>query len=66
MALLDDLKRSATVVGGTDGLAIVISRANLADFCKKEPALGNKILWKLLSTLGGRLRNTNMMVTKTP
>ena len=28
-----------------------------------EPALGNLLLWKLVATLGQRLRNTNQQLT---
>jgi hypothetical protein len=32
------------------------------EFCRREPELGNQILWKLLRTLARRLRETNALV----
>ncbi|MEL6344338.1 MAG: Stp1/IreP family PP2C-type Ser/Thr phosphatase [Myxococcota bacterium] len=57
--LEDNTPRSATVRGGAYGSALVIRRAQLREFSKREPELGNHILWRLLATLGERLRMMN-------
>jgi serine/threonine protein phosphatase PrpC len=59
LALVDSLPRSADVVANTDGHLLAIERSALQDFCRVEPALGNLLLWKLVTTLGYRLRATN-------
>lgn len=59
LGLLEDQQRSASVTGASYGSAIVIRRAQLQEFCQREPALGNQILWRLMHTLGGRLREAN-------
>jgi PPM family protein phosphatase len=59
IALADQLPRSATVTGSTYGSLITIRQENLVDFCRREPDTGNLLLWKLLRTLGSRLRDTN-------
>ena len=59
LGLLEDQQRSASVTGSEFGSAIVIQRAQLQEFCQREPALGNQILWRLLNTLGSRLRASN-------
>jgi len=63
LGLLEDQTRSATVLGTTHGSALVIDRAALHDFSSREPALGNALLWRLLHTLGDRLRVTNALAT---
>jgi PPM family protein phosphatase len=64
LGLLEEQTRSATVTGTTQGSAIVIERRLLQDFCAREPALGNELLWRLLSTLGERLRDTNTQLAR--
>lgn len=63
MSLVDQLPRSATVTGISFGSAIVIRREHLQEFCRREPELGNQIIWKLLATLGSRLREANVRAT---
>ncbi len=64
LGLLEEADRSATVIGASYGSAIVIRRAQLADFCQRDPDLGNQILWKLLATLGARLKHANAMAAR--
>lgn len=64
LGLLEANHRSATVTGASFGSAIVILRKELQDFCQREPALGNEMLWRLLATLGGRLREANALATR--
>jgi cAMP-binding proteins - catabolite gene activator and regulatory subunit of cAMP-dependent protein kinases len=64
LGLLEDQQRSASVTGASYGSAIVIRRAQLQEFCQREPALGNQILWRLMHTLGGRLREANSRAAK--
>jgi CRP-like cAMP-binding protein len=59
LGLLESQPRSASVTGQTYGSAIVIDRKELQEFCQREPALGNEMLWRLLATLGARLRESN-------
>jgi len=59
LGLLEDHRRTATVVGATYGSAIVISRGDLQDFCTREPTLGNQMMWRMLATLGTRLGESN-------
>ncbi|MBN1335826.1 MAG: protein phosphatase 2C domain-containing protein [Deltaproteobacteria bacterium] len=63
IALADGLPRSATVTGLTFGSLIIIHQANLVEFTRREPELGNEILWRLLQALAGRLRETNARLT---
>jgi serine/threonine protein phosphatase PrpC len=63
LGLMEDQTRTATVSGTTHGLALVIDRSDLREFCSREPALGNALLWRLLQTLGQRLRVTNDLAT---
>ena len=59
LALVDSLPRSADIIATTDGHLLAIERSALGEFCRAEPALGNLLLWKLVTTLGQRLRATN-------
>ena len=63
LGLLEARTRTATVSGLHAGSAIVIERAELLEFCRRDPALGNSLLWRLLSTLGDRLHSTNRRLT---
>jgi serine/threonine protein phosphatase PrpC len=65
LALVDELPRSASVVARDDVTLLTISRSDLREFCMLEPALGNQILWKLATTLGQRLRETNRLLAGT-
>ncbi len=62
VALADQQPRSATVSGQTFGSLITIGQEQVLEFCRREPELGNQILWKLLRTLAQRLRETNALV----
>lgn len=64
LALVDELPRSADIVAKNEVRLLGIERAALREFCMLEPALGNQILWKLTTTLGDRLRQTNRMLEK--
>lgn len=64
LGLLEEVDRSATVKGHSYGSAIVIRRNQLKDFCQRDPELGNQILWKLLATLGARLRDANALAAR--
>jgi len=59
LGLLEAGVRSATVRGAAYGSAIVIRRGQLLEFSRREPELGNQILWRLLAALGDRLRTMN-------
>ena len=59
LGLLEDHQRTATVTGASYGSVIVIRRDELHEFCQREPALGNQMLWRMLRTLGARLSESN-------
>lgn len=63
IALADQKPRSATVKGKSFGSLITIHQDHLMEFCRREPELGNQILWKLLRTVGQRLRETNRLLS---
>ena len=62
LALLDTQPRSADIVASGFGHLLCIDRDALREYCMLEPALGNLVLWKLVATLGVRLRNTNQQL----
>ena len=64
LALVDREPRSATIVAKGFGHLLSIERDALREFCVLEPGLGNLLLWKLVSTLGARLRSTNQQLVK--
>ncbi|MFT4975410.1 MAG: serine/threonine protein phosphatase PrpC [Myxococcota bacterium] len=64
LGLLKESTRSATVRGAAYGSAIVIRRAQLLDFTKRDTDLGNQLLWRLLAALGDRLRAMNTRVSQ--
>lgn len=63
LALVDTEPRSADIVARGFGHLLAIDRDALRDYCMMEPGLGNLLLWKLVATLGQRLRNTNQQLT---
>jgi serine/threonine protein phosphatase PrpC len=63
LALIDADPRSATVVAKGFGHLLSIERDVLREYCLMEPALGNLVLWKLVATLGRRLRQTNAQLS---
>ncbi len=62
LGLIESQVRTATVTAASFGSAIVVRRPALLEFCQREPALGNELLWKLISTLGQRLQQANQMI----
>lgn len=64
LSLVDDEPRSASVSGVSFGTAISVSAEQLRDFCKREPELGNELLWKMMGALGQRLRRTNVRIAE--
>jgi serine/threonine protein phosphatase PrpC len=63
LALSDEQPRSASVAAVTFGSAISVSAEQLREFCRREPELGNEVLWKMMRVLGLRLRQTNARIT---
>ena len=63
LALIDTDPRSATVVARGFGHLLTIERDALREYCMMEPALGNLVLWKLIATLGQRLRRMNTQLS---
>ncbi len=59
LALVDDTRRSATVVARKPGHLIAIERDALRSWCAMEPSVGNRILWRLLAKLAFRLHDAN-------
>ncbi|MFT7522083.1 MAG: serine/threonine protein phosphatase PrpC [Kiritimatiellia bacterium] len=66
LTLADQLPRSADIIARGPCRLLCIERSALHDFCMLEPVLGNQIMWKLVVTLGTRLRQTNKMLGNTP
>lgn len=63
LAMADEQPRSASVAGVSFGSAISVSAEQLREFCRREPELGNELLWKMMRVIGHRLRQTNTLVT---
>lgn len=66
VALLDAEPRSATVTSTEPGSVIVIRRDALAEFTKRDPALGGQVYTRLATTLAQRLRQENERQSKGP
>ncbi len=64
LSLADARPRSATVVADGFCSLIAVHREHLEEFCRREPELGNQLLWKLLRTVGCRLRDANAQVAR--
>ncbi len=64
LALVDNQPRSASIVARSKSHLLAIERDALREFCMMEPALGNMMLWKLLTTLSERLRATNARLSE--
>jgi len=60
MSLLDDQPRSATIIAGTDTIAMAIDKGNFQNFICRQPSLAYKIM-KGLST---RVRHLNEELAK--
>jgi CRP-like cAMP-binding protein len=63
LALVDSEPRSADIIALEASQLLAIDRDTLQDYCVMEPALGNLMLWKLVATLGMRLRATNQVLS---
>ena len=63
LSLVSNEPRSADIVAKGPGLLLSVQRQALREYCMVEPALGNAITWKLVATLGQRLRTTNKLLT---
>lgn len=59
LSLIDETPRSATIISRTQAHLLTIDRASLRAYCALEPGVGNRILWRLVSTLSQRLRAAN-------
>jgi serine/threonine protein phosphatase PrpC len=62
LALVDNEPRSADIVAKGFGHLLCVERDAFREFCMMEPALGNVMLWKLIASLGRRLRTTNQQL----
>ncbi len=59
MALIDNDKRSATVMATRDSLALVIKKQAFLDFGDSDPHIGLPITRAIAKIIGTRLRKTN-------
>jgi CRP-like cAMP-binding protein len=59
LSLLDDAPRSASAIARTECRLLCIFRPDLMDLINRLPRLGVKILLRLATTTGERLRKTN-------
>lgn len=64
LALVDNQPRSASIVARGFGHLLAIERDVLREYCMLEPALGNLMLWKLITTLSERLRRTTLQLSQ--
>ena len=64
LALVDNQPRSASIVARGFGHLLAIERDVLREYCMMEPALGNMMLWKLITTLSERLRRTTLQLSQ--
>jgi hypothetical protein len=64
LGLIEAQLRTASVTGADFGSAVVVRRSALLDFCQREPALGNQLLWRLIATLGARLQKANELAAR--
>lgn len=64
LSLIEGEPRSADVVAKGFGHLLCVEREAFREYCVMEPALGNMLLWKLISTLGKRLRASNEKLAK--
>jgi len=59
MALIDDDKRSATVLSSEDSVFIVMEKDDFEKLGNKKPEIGLPVTRVILKTLASRLRKTN-------
>ncbi|HAK44567.1 MAG TPA: cyclic nucleotide-binding domain-containing protein [Spirochaeta sp.] len=59
MALIDDDKRSATVMATEDSMALVIGKKDFLNLGDSDPHIGLPITRAIAKIIGGRLRKTN-------
>jgi serine/threonine protein phosphatase PrpC len=64
LSLIDGEPRSADVIAKGFGHLLCVEREAFREFCVMEPTLGNMMLWKLVATLGQRLRVSNERIIK--
>jgi CRP/FNR family cyclic AMP-dependent transcriptional regulator len=65
LALLDDSQRTATAIARTYCKLLCLFQPDLFDLIDRNKRLGIKILFRLASTIGERLRKTNENLTET-
>jgi CRP/FNR family cyclic AMP-dependent transcriptional regulator len=63
MALIDDAPRSADAIADGKATLSVISRQDFEDLLNRNKDLAYELLWGLVRTLSGRLRETNAKMT---
>jgi len=65
LALLDDSPRTATAVALTNCKMLCLFQPDLLDLIDRNRRLGIKILFRLASTIGQRLKKTNEYLSET-
>jgi serine/threonine protein phosphatase PrpC len=63
MSLVDDAPRSASASCVQEGRVLRISRDDFEEILRAEPALGVKLLRRIVSEMANRLRNTNAQLS---
>jgi CRP/FNR family transcriptional regulator, cyclic AMP receptor protein len=63
MALIDDAPRSADAIADERATLSVIARQDFVDLLNRNKDLAYELLWGLVRTLSGRLRETNAKMT---
>jgi len=59
LALIDNDKRSATVVAESDCVFFCLTRKDFVDFCEKNPYMGYKITMRIARKISASLRKMN-------
>jgi PPM family protein phosphatase len=64
ISLVDSSPRTADIVAKGFGHLLTVDREGLREYCMLEPALGNLMIWRLLESVAGRLRNATAQLGK--
>ena len=62
LSLIDDQRRSATIIAVTDVVLLTISRQDFVALITDEPVLANKLLWSFLKNVSKRVRVLSVQV----
>ncbi len=63
LALIDDHYRSASIIARTDVILLAMTRENFLRLLEDDARLANKILWRFLRNMAGRVRDLSAEVS---